>query len=314
MGSNQFNSGAWYKQMMIRRVKAAIAEKDAGFAADHAADSLEELSQYLRDCRIELGHAPDMQEIVGGAFLAERFDGWQNALESIGEVACHKTPNFMERKIVKEEFILQKALYRQEADAKKLHKQQCCRGRAEKHKNGGKRMVQEYAKIAERLGFTHCVLLEDLSLVCKPELRAYCNPSQCPNHGKNWVCPPACGTLAECQRKVDCFHRGLLLQSVTELIPPTSQEVYGELNRAHNLRLKELVEAVRPEAQSLLPLTSGGCIFCDTCRYPEPCVHPDVKMESLSAFGIDVTELCDAANLPYSFREDRVYLTALLLF
>lgn len=174
--------------------------------------------------------------------------------------------------------------------------------------------MQEYMEIAKRLGFTHCVLMENLSLVCKPELRAYCTPSQCPNHGQNWVCPPACGTLAECQRKVDGFHQGLLLQSVTGLTSPAPPEVYMAHNRAHNLRLKELVEVLRPQVQSVLPLTSGGCIFCDTCHYPEPCIHPDVKMESLSAFGIDVGALCAAANLPYSFRADRLYLTALLLF
>lgn len=173
--------------------------------------------------------------------------------------------------------------------------------------------MKDYFDIAKRLGFNHCVPMENLSLACKPELRAYCDPSQCPNHGQNWVCPPACGTLEECQKRVDGFHQGLLLQSVTELTPPTPPEVYMALNRAHNLRLKELVEAVRPEVQSILPLTSGGCVFCEACSYPKPCLHPNVKMESLSAYGIDVTALCAAANLPYDFRKDRLYLTALLL-
>jgi len=63
----------------------------------------------------------------------------------------------------------------------------------------------------------------------------------------------------------------------------------------------------------VLPLTSGGCVFCELCSYPEPCAKPDVKMESLSAFGIDVGELCEAAGLPYSFTPETVYYTALLL-
>lgn len=170
----------------------------------------------------------------------------------------------------------------------------------------------EYVKLAEKLGFTHAVPLEELFLSSKQSIRDCCNPRQCPNYGSNWVCPPACGALEDCQKKLNTFHHGLLLQSVTDLTPPTAPEVYGRLNREHNLRLKALVEALMPGR--LLALTSGGCIFCESCAYPNPCIHPELKMESLSAYGINVGELCQQAGLPFSFREDRVYMTALLLF
>lgn len=171
-----------------------------------------------------------------------------------------------------------------------------------------------YFNLAKELGFTEAVLLEDLSLSSKQALRDCCNPRQCPNYGSNWVCPPACGDLEECRKKLQTFHRGMLLQSVTDLTPPTAPEVYQKLNREHNLRLKALVEAMAPTVGRLLPLTSGGCIFCETCAYPKACIHPELKMESLSAYGIDVGELCQKAGLPFSFREDRVYMTALLLY
>ena len=174
--------------------------------------------------------------------------------------------------------------------------------------------MRDFLEIARTLGFTEAVLRSDLSLTSRAESRAYCNPEQCPNHGQNWVCPPGCGTLEECAERVREFSEGILLQSVTELIPPTELETYKALNRAHNARLKELIEAVKPVVDKLLPLTTGGCSFCVECSYPEPCLRPDVKMESLSAFGIDVGELCEKAGLDYSFRKDRVYFTALLLF
>lgn len=174
-------------------------------------------------------------------------------------------------------------------------------------------MMTDYLKKAKELGFTHAVHLSYLSVVCKPELRAYCNPQQCRNHGQNWVCPPGCGTLDECEKKAKGFHEGILLQSVTELTPPVEPQTYRELNRAHNFRFKEFIEALKPEATGLLSLTSGGCVFCEQCNYPKPCLKPDVKMESLSAFGIDVKNLCDIAELPFSFKNDIVYFTALLL-
>ena len=166
---------------------------------------------------------------------------------------------------------------------------------------------------AKELGFSEAVFLSGLSIECRPELRAYCNPEQCPKHGQNWVCPPGCGTLEECREKVRDFSEGILLQSITGLTPPTEPEVYRGLNREHNLRFRELIESAGPGFARVLPLTSGGCIFCGECSFPKPCIKPDVKMESLSAFGIDVGSLCAKAELPYSFSDEVVYMTALLL-
>jgi len=173
--------------------------------------------------------------------------------------------------------------------------------------------MEDYLNKAMEIGFSKAVYLHDISIECLPEIRAYCNPEQCTKHGQNWVCPPGCGTIEECSEKALQFHKGLLLQSVTELDPPTEPEAYLDLNRKHNFRFKEYIEIINSEFTEILPLTTGGCIFCEQCSYPEPCIKPDVKMESLSAFGIDVGKLCKSAGLPYSFTPDFVYYTALLL-
>ena len=161
------------------------------------------------------------------------------------------------------------------------------------------------------IGFTNAVRLDGLKLECEEQLRAYCNPEGCPNHGNNWVCPPGCGSLSECQLKVRAFDSGVLLQSISE-IDEQSPDYKGP-NREHNLRLRRLLEEYEVTDMEVLALTSGGCVFCETCAYPEPCIKPDVRMNSLSAFGIDVGKLCKMANLDYSFRPDRVYYIALVL-
>lgn len=173
--------------------------------------------------------------------------------------------------------------------------------------------MDRYETLARSMGFTQAVFLEDLALECSAELRAYCNPKQCANYGKTWVCPPGCGTLDECQEKLEGFRRGLLIQSATDLTPPTPKESYGELAAAHSLRLKKLVEMLRLEHDKLLILSYGGCNLCKECSYPEPCIRPKERTESLGAYGIDVGALCSVAGLEYSFREDRLYLTALIL-
>ena len=159
------------------------------------------------------------------------------------------------------------------------------------------------------LGFTNAVWLDNLHLECEARLREYCNPEGCPNHGANWVCPPGCGSLEECAERVGKYDGGILLQSVSEL---GVIKDYKALNRKHNLRLREFIEKNCTD-KDIMALTSGGCIFCEDCAYPEPCVKPDVRMNSLSAHGIDVGKLCEKAGLEYSFRLDRVYFVALVL-
>ncbi|MCL2826485.1 MAG: DUF2284 domain-containing protein [Eggerthellaceae bacterium] len=173
--------------------------------------------------------------------------------------------------------------------------------------------MDAHVEKAYELGFSQAVYLSGLSLECKPEIRAYCNPQDCPNHGQNWVCPPGCGPLEACAEKAREFSEGILLQSVSLLDPPVELEHYKALNEEHNLCFKEFIESVKPGFAKVLPLTSGGCVFCEECCYPDPCIKPEVKMESLSAFGIDVGNLCELAGLDFSFRADKVFFVALLL-
>ena len=159
-------------------------------------------------------------------------------------------------------------------------------------------------------GFTQAVWLDGLKLECEARLRQYCNSEGCPNHGKNWVCPPGCGTLEECAERVSPFDQGILLQSASDIDAQAAD--YTGLNRKHNLRLREfIVEACI--GMEILALTSGGCVFCETCAFPEPCIKPLVRMNSLSAYGIDVGKLCQRANWEYSFRPDRLTYIAIVL-
>jgi len=166
---------------------------------------------------------------------------------------------------------------------------------------------------AKSAGFSEAVFLDGLTVECEAHLRAYCNPEGCPNHGQNWVFPPMCGSLAACAERAAAFNCGLVLQSATALTPPTDMSVYKTLNREHNLRLRALLENTAFANRPLLALTSGGCVFCAECAYPAPCIKPGLRMNSLSAYGIDVGKLCAKAHLAYSFRPDMVYFTALIL-
>ena len=86
-----------------------------------------------------------------------------------------------------------------------------------------------------------------------------------------------------------------------------------ELTLAHNHRLRALAEEVRQDYTQTLLLTTGGCAICKVCAYPKPCRHPDLRMHSLSAHGIDVAALCKKAHLTYNFTPEKLILVAAIL-
>ena len=173
----------------------------------------------------------------------------------------------------------------------------------------------EYLQYALELGFTRAACADGLTLQCKPDLRAFCNKEQCTSFGTSWVCPPGCGTLEDCQNRLQGFQSGIVLQSVYRAPSAvSSQPKLKRLQHEHNMRFLRLADQARSNDSEVLPLTTGGCIICETCTYPaQPCREPARQFQSLSAHGIDVAALCGWVGFDFSFREDQVTYIACLL-
>ncbi len=61
-----------------------LAERDREWAAEHEADTDDELLDYLRQCAAELGHTPARREVLGSTYIGERFGNWAVALTVAG--------------------------------------------------------------------------------------------------------------------------------------------------------------------------------------------------------------------------------------
>ena len=101
------------------RVNAALKQKNAQFAQDHAHTSKRQLLDYIIACAKNLGHSPHKDEVIGGSYIVYRFGVWANALAEAGLPPCGKAPALNRRKIYRDELKVQAVLWRQEkADAK----------------------------------------------------------------------------------------------------------------------------------------------------------------------------------------------------
>ena len=89
----------------VKYNKQIIARRNTEFILDHQNDSLEQLSDYLKACMDDIGHAPAKVEVIGGDYIEYRFGSWEKALGRIysGPLSTIKyPPAFKDRKIVQD--------------------------------------------------------------------------------------------------------------------------------------------------------------------------------------------------------------------
>lgn len=88
----RFDYQTWLNSQVAERAKASLAARDAAFAENNAGVTRAALTQYLNVCAAALGHSPSPTEIDGGAFIEQRFGGWDNAMTAAGLPRPKTTP------------------------------------------------------------------------------------------------------------------------------------------------------------------------------------------------------------------------------
>ena len=167
---------------------------------------------------------------------------------------------------------------------------------------------------AMALGFDAAVTFDPAILEARQDVRDMCSADQCGLYGKNWGCPPHCGTLEECQRKMQSYSHGVLLQTVGYMTKTIDSRCYRETERRHLEQLYALAALVREAYPDALCLGAGGCRICKQCAYPEACRFPERAMSSMEGYGLFVTQVCRDAGVPYSHGEKTITYCACILY
>ena len=124
MKTKQTKRGSAFDAILNKRIEEALAEKQRNFPTEHEQDSEESLLQYLRSFSEELGRTPNSNEIIGGAYLCQRFGTWERALDLSGLPPPGRAADFKHRLIYKQERERQLILWREEKAKKQEEKKQ----------------------------------------------------------------------------------------------------------------------------------------------------------------------------------------------
>ena len=168
------------------------------------------------------------------------------------------------------------------------------------------KVTEEIIALAKEIGFDVAVEMDPKTIVLREDVRAMCAEGKCNAYGHNWTCPPACGDLDHCREVVAKYTEGIIVQTVGQLEDAMDYEAMmdtGKLHKEHFRALAEQVKARYPEATCL---GAGGCTVCAKCNYPEPCRFPEKAFSSMEGYGMLVSDVCTANNVPYYHGENTI--------
>ena len=175
-------------------------------------------------------------------------------------------------------------------------------------------MMLDYAAAAKAAGFDTVAPLDPGTLKFLPEVRSMCAADRCRSYGKNWSCPPACGSLEDWKARCGRYQRGLLLQTVGEREDSWDFEAMEEAALRNRERVDALAEALLADGADFLFLAAGTCTRCETCTYPDaPCRFPERRMPSMEAYGLVVSDECKKNGLPYYYGPNTMTFTACVM-
>ena len=164
------------------------------------------------------------------------------------------------------------------------------------------------------MGFTHAGLADAKTLKARDEVRDMCAVDKCHAYGKNWSCPPGCGTVEECQAEMASYEWGILVQTTMNMDDDFDMETWGEASRRHRELSVELNDELHKRYNNVLALGGAGCHLCAECTYPDsPCRFPNKRMSGMEGYGLLISDVCKDNNIDYYYGKGTITYTGMFL-
>lgn len=174
--------------------------------------------------------------------------------------------------------------------------------------------MEALAKCAIAHGFSQAAPLDVATVSLLPEVRDMCASNKCGAYNACWTCPPACGDLAACEKRLRAYTHGLIVQTVGLLEDSMDFEAMQETEAKHRQLFVSFADVLRGEYASVLALGAGGCRICESCAYPDaPCRFPERAFSSMEGYGMLVTDVCQKNGLSYYYGPNTIAYTACYL-
>ncbi|GHV54774.1 hypothetical protein AGMMS49579_16020 [Spirochaetia bacterium] len=175
--------------------------------------------------------------------------------------------------------------------------------------------IDSITALALGCGFSHVGGLDAAVIKVREEVRGACAANKCKAYGANWTCPPACGSLAECEARLRQYKNGIIMQTSGILEDSLDYEAMERIGLTHGENLRSFNKQLREICPDFLLLGAGGCKRCDKCSYPDaPCRFPTEMLSSMEAYGMVVSDVCRDSGIPYYYGSGTLTYVGCVLF
>jgi len=177
---------------------------------------------------------------------------------------------------------------------------------------------EKMLSLCEAQEFQSAAIISTRDVVIHREFRAYCEENACGNYNANYGCPPDCGTPEFMEARVRGYSYALVMQTKLEIDDIDDKELVAEVRKEHVRKSRAVFRRLQEDGMELRDrmMLPGKCTFCKVCKKAEglPCAFPDRKSSCLSAYGIDVTALCEACGMTIDWDGSSISYFSLYLF
>ena len=160
-----------------------------------------------------------------------------------------------------------------------------------------------------------CDFIDPAKLEFSDRIRFICQ-QECPMYGKTWACPPAVGTVADCEEKCRSYNGCLLISTIAEVsdIADISQTL--ATRPAHEEITNQVGELLREQGIDPYILSTEACTLCERCAYldGQPCRYPEKMHPCVESHGINILPLLEELGLQFQYGENVVTWFSLLFF
>jgi predicted metal-binding protein len=144
----------------------------------------------------------------------------------------------------------------------------------------------------------------------------YICQSECPMYGKSWACPPAVGSVEECEKKCFAFSDCLMIATITEVADIADIEDSLATRGEHEALTNQIAELLRQQGIEPYILSTEACAECERCAYldGQPCRFPERMHPCVESHGINIVPAMEELGIPFISGENLVTWVSLLLF
>ena len=138
---------------------------------------------------------------------------------------------------------------------------------------------------------------------------------ECPRYNSTWACPPAAGSLPECEKRIRSYKEALIFSTVAEVSDLMNMEEMLSTRRAHEEISNAVGEFLKEQGMEIFILSTESCDICQRCAWldNQPCRHPEYMHPCIESHGVVASELAEKEEMEYQLGGNTILWFSLIL-